>query len=224
MFLGGHSGHGGVRVSVGNITTPVDPAIVHADPATVVAAGVGTQGALRAISFHLGPFVAGLTSPAYGKLWVLGENLACPAGRLAVHSRIGLVPQPAGRPPGFTVRQLVSHAAWLAGLDGPEQELAVARALDALGLADWANLPVRAVPEVTARLTWLAAASVHEPELLLLDGLLDGIDGRDAACVADAVRDASMATPVVVAGRDPESLDRACGHVVTLAQGVIAGG
>jgi ABC-2 type transport system ATP-binding protein len=208
---------------------------------------VGTQGALRAISFHLGPFVAGrtavgiagppgagktalidllsgLASPAYGKLWVLGENLVGPVGRAAVHSRVGLVPQPAGRPRGFTVRQLISHAGWLAGLDGRERELAVARSLDSLRLADWASLPVRAVPEVTARLTWLAAAPVHEPDLVLLDGILDGIDGPDAACVADAVRDASMAAPLVVAGRDPERLDRACGHVLTLAQGVIAGG
>jgi ABC-type multidrug transport system ATPase subunit len=234
-------------VSVGHATTPVDPAIIHAEPATVVAAGVGTQGALRAVSFHLGPFIpgrtavgiagqvragktalidllAGLSAPAHGKLRVLGEDLTFPAGRAAVRCRIGLVPQPAGRPPGFTVRQLVAHAGWLAGLPGPGQELAVARALDSLGLADWANLPVRAVPEVAARLTWLAAASVHEPELLLLDGVLDGMDDRDASCVADAVREAAMTTAVVVTGRDPERLDRACGHVLTLAQGVIAGG
>ena len=234
-------------MSVGHVTTPVDPAIFHAEPATVVAAGVGTHAVLRAISFHLGPFVpgrtavgiagapgagktalidllAGLSVPVHGKLWVLGEDLSCPAGRLAVRCRIGLVPQPAGRPPGFTVRQLVAHAGWLAGLPGPEQELAVARALDSLGLADWANIPVRAVPDVAARLTWLAAASVHEPGLLLLDGVLDGIDDRDAACVADAVREATMVTAVVITGRDPERLARASGHVLTLAHGVVAGG
>jgi ABC-type multidrug transport system ATPase subunit len=234
-------------VSVGHATTPVDPATIRAHPATVVAAGVGTQGGLRSVSFHLGPFVpgrtavgiagargagktalidllAGLSGPAHGKLWVLGDDLSCPAGRAAVRRRIGLLPQPAGRPPGFTVRQLVAHAAWLAGLPGREQDLAVARALDSLRLADWANLAVRSIPEVGARLTWLAAASVHEPELLLLDGVLDGMNDGEAACVADAVREVTMTTPVVVAGRDPERLDRACGHVLTLAQGVIAGG
>lgn len=168
--------------------------------------------------------LAGLSVPAHGKLWVLGEDLSCPAARAAVRCRIGLVPQPAGRPPGFTVRQLVAHAGWLAGLPGHEQDLAVARALDSLGLTDWANLPVRAVPVVTARLTWLAAASVHEPGLLLLDGILDGIGDRDAACVADAVRDAAMATAVVLTGRDSARLDRACGLVLTLAHGVVAGG
>ena len=234
-------------MSLGHATTPADPAIIQAEPATVVAAGIGTQGALRSASFHLGPFVpgrtavgiagpqgagktaltdllAGLTVPAHGKLRVLGEDLSCPAGRAAVRYRIGLVPQPAGRPPGFTVRQLVAHAGWLAGLPGHEQDLAVARALDSLGLADWANLPVRSVPEGTARLTWLAAASVHEPELLLLDGVLDGMDDRDAVCVADAVRDAAMVTAVVVTGQDPERLERACGHVLTLAQGVLTSG
>lgn len=234
-------------MSLGHATTPVNPAIIHGEPATVVAAGVGTQGVLRSVSFHLGPFVpgqtavgiagprgagktalidllAGLAAPAHGKLRVLGEDLSCPAGRAAVRCRIGLVPQPAGRPPGFTVRQLVAHAGWLAGLPGPEQDLAVARALDSLRLADWADLPVRYVPEVAARLAWLAAASVHEPELLLLDGVLDGMGDRDWGCVADAVREAAMATAVVITGRDPERLERACGHVLTLAQGVISGG
>lgn len=234
-------------MSVGHVTRPAGPAIAHAEPATVIAAGVGTQGTLRAVSFHLGPFVpgqtavgvagppgagktelvdllAGIAVPAHGELRVLGEDLACLVGRLAVRSRVGLVPQPAGRPPGFTVRQLVSHAGWLAGLSGPEQELAVARSLDSLRLAGWANLPVRAVPEVTARLTWLAAATVHEPELLLLDGVLDGIDAGGAACVAGAVRDASMATAVVITGCDAGLLERASGHVLTLAHGVMAGG
>jgi ABC-type multidrug transport system ATPase subunit len=213
----------------------------------VVAAGVGTQGVLRAVSFQLGPFApgrtavaiaglpgagkttlidlaAGLSAPAHGQLRVLGKDLTRAAGRAAVRRRIGLVPQPAGRPPGFTTRQLVRHAAWLAGLPGQERELAVARVLDSLGLGDWAHLAVRAVPEVVLRLSWIAAASVHEPELLLLDGVLDGMSEEDAACVADAVREASMATAVLVTGRDPERLGRACGHVLTLAQGVIAGG
>jgi ABC-type multidrug transport system ATPase subunit len=182
---------------------------------------VGPRGAGKTALIDL---LAGLAVPAYGNLRVLGEDLGCPAGRAAVRCRIGLVPQPSGRPPGFTVRQLVAHAGWLAGLPGPEQDLAVARALDSLSLEDWANLPVRAVPEVTARLTWLAAASVHEPQLLLLDGVLDGMDDQDAACVADAVREAAAATAVVVTGRDPERLERACGQVLTLTQGVIASG
>jgi len=74
---------------------------------------------------------------------------------------------------------------------------------------------------VIARLAKLAAAAVHEPELLLIDGLLDGLGPRDTEIVAASIRDLGRDTAIVALGRDPALLAMACDEVLTLADGII---
>jgi ABC-type branched-subunit amino acid transport system ATPase component len=74
---------------------------------------------------------------------------------------------------------------------------------------------------VIARRARLAAAAVHEPELLLLDGLLDGLGPRDAASVADSIRDLGRDTAIIAIGGDAAALALACDEVLTLADGII---
>nr|MDQ2877278.1 hypothetical protein [Actinomycetota bacterium] len=88
-------------------------------------------------------------------------------------------------------------------------------------LLPWADVPVRAAPDPVARRARLAAAAVHQPELLLIDGLLDGLDPLDAAELAASIRDIGLDTGIVASGRDADSLTLACGDVLTLANGIL---
>ena len=99
------------------------------------------------------------------------------------------------------VRSLVGQAARTANLPGHDREVLAAAILDRLALTPWADVPVRAAPAVIARRVRLAAAAVHEPELLLVNGLLDGLDARDAAIVADGIRDLGRDTAIIAIGR-----------------------
>jgi phospholipid/cholesterol/gamma-HCH transport system ATP-binding protein/D-methionine transport system ATP-binding protein len=93
--------------------------------------------------------------------------------------------------------------------------------LDRLALTPWADVPMRAAPPVIVRRAKLAAAAVHEPELLLIDGLLDGLGPRDTEIVAASIRDLGRDTAIVAIGRDSAPLAMACGEVLTLADGII---
>ena len=119
------------------------------------------------------------------------------------------------------MRGLVSHAARVANLPGRDCEVLAAAILDRLALTPWADVPVRAAPTVIARRAKLAAAVVHEPELLLIDGLLDGLGPRDTENVAASIRDLGRDTAIVATGRDSAALALACGEVLTLADGII---
>ncbi len=227
----------GVRSSYG--TTGMAP---------VLAAGVGVRHGwtwvLRAASFRLDPQVAGrpvigiavaretarsavtdllggLARPAYGELRVLGQDLTTPQGRAAVRRYVGIARSPARPQPVRRVRGLVGQAARMANLPGHDREVLAAAILDRLALTPWADVPVRAAPAVIARRARLAAAAVHEPELLLVDGLLDGLDARDAASVADGIRDLGRDTAIIAIGRDPAVLALACDEVLTLSDGII---
>ncbi len=216
--------------------------------APVLAAGVGVRHGwtwvLRAASFRLDPAVAGrgaigiavaresarsavadllggLAPPAYGELRVLGQDLTTPQGRAAVRRYVGIARSPARPQPVRRVRGAVGRAARMANLPGHDREVLAAAILDRLALTPWADVPLRAAPMVIARRARLAAAAVHEPELLVVDGLLDGLAARDAATVADGIRDLSRDTAVIAIGRDPAVLAMACDEVLTLSDGII---
>jgi len=222
-------------------------------PATaVLAAGVGVQRSwgwsLRAASFRLESpltgqpalgilissraaasaivdLLAGLIAPSYGELRVLGEDMRTERGRGAVRARIGIV-RHTGPVIGSTVRirGLVDHAARRTRLPRRDRNLLTADILDRLALLPWADVPVRAAPDPIARRARLAAAVVHQPELLLIDGLLDGLDPLDTAELAASIRDIGLDTGIVASGRDADSLTLACGEVLTLANGILVPG
>jgi ABC-type multidrug transport system ATPase subunit len=214
----------------------------------VLAAGVGVRRgriwALRSVSFRLDApisgsmalgvaisrptaatalvdLLAGLVQPAYGELRVLGEDLTTSQGRAAVRARVGVARGAARPQPAFRVRGLVEHAARLARLPSRDRGPLAAAIVDRLGLTPWAEVPLRAAPEVVCRRARLAAAAVHQPELLLVDGLLDDLSPAEANALTDALLDLGRDATIVITGRDPATLALACGEVLTMADGIL---
>jgi ABC-type multidrug transport system ATPase subunit len=165
--------------------------------------------------------LAGLVRPAYGELRVLGEDLTTAAGRAAVRDRVGVARRVARPKPAFRVRGLVEHAARLAGLPSQDRDPLAAAIVDRLSLTPWSDVPLRSAPEAIGRRARLAAAAVHQPDLLLIDGLLDDLPLGDAGALAEAIRDLGRDTAVIATGRDPVTLALACGEVLTMADGIL---
>jgi ABC-type multidrug transport system ATPase subunit len=214
----------------------------------VLAAGVGARRGwtwvLRAASFRLDSSGSGLLTagiavsraadasavvgllsgaarPAYGQLRVLGEDLTTAHGRRAVRARVGVARRRMRRPRAGRVRGLVEHTGQLTRLPAGDRDLLVASVLDRLALAPWADVPLRAAPELISRRARLAAAAVYQPDLLLLDGLLDGLTPRDQAALADAVRDLARDTAIVAVGRDARALALVSDQLLTLRHGIL---
>jgi ABC-2 type transport system ATP-binding protein len=217
-----------------------------ADP--VLAAGIGVRRgrgwAVRAASFRIGPpvpgraglgilidhpaqsaaivdLLAGVARPAYGELRVLGHDMATIRGRASVRRRVGVARRNARPLPGIRVRGLIEHAARLAPGGRHDRHVLAASIIDRLSLTPWADVQLRAAPDSIARRARLAAAAVHQPELLLLDGLLDGLAPRDVTVLAAAIRNLSRDCGVLLAGADRAALELACDDVLVLAHGVL---
>jgi ABC-2 type transport system ATP-binding protein len=218
-----------------------------ADP--VLAAGIGIRRggrwAVRAASFRVGPpmpgksalgiaasppaagsalvdVLAGASSVAYGELRVLGFDLSTARGRHAVRSRVGVARRNSRLLPGIRVRGLVEHAARLAGPGTGDRQILAAAILDRMALTPWAEVPVRLAPEAVGRRARLAAAAVHQPELLLADGLLDGLRPQEASALAEVISDLGRDTSILLTGLNAQMLALACGEVMLMADGVLA--
>jgi ABC-2 type transport system ATP-binding protein len=182
---------------------------------------VGIAISRRSVATTLVDLLAGLVRPAYGELRVLGEDLTTAQGRSAVRGKVGVARRIARPQPAFRVRGLVEHAARLARLPGRDRDPLAAAIVDRLALTPWADVPLRAAPEVVCRRARLAAAAVHQPDLLLIDGMLDDLGPGDTTALAGAIRDLSTDTTVVAVGRDPSALALACSEVLAMSDGIL---
>jgi len=147
--------------------------------------------AVRSISFEveqgdifgfLGPNGAGKTttikvltaliSPTAGKVELFGANVADPATR----QRFGFLPESPYIYPYLTPEEFVSLCARLSGLRGRRLRGKVAEVLETAGMAHAADRPARKLSKGMLQRTGLAAALVSDPELLILDEPMSGLD------------------------------------------------
>ena len=100
----------------------------------------------------------------------------------AARRRFGYMPEERGLYPGMVIAEQLQYLARLHGLSGIDARSATRRWLERLGVADRANSKVETLSLGNQQRVQLAAALVHEPELLILDEPLSGLDpvGIDA--------------------------------------------
>lgn len=165
--------------------------------------------------------LAGLAPPSYGELRVLGQDMGTAHGRAAIRRHVGVARKTTRPRPVLRVRGLIEHAARLARLPNCDHQLLAAAIIDRLGLSPWADVPLRAVPEPIIRRVRLAAAAAHQPNLLILDSLLDDLAPQDVAALAADIRDLGRDTAIVATGSDASALALACDEVVTMADGIV---
>lgn len=94
----------------------------------------------------------------------------------ALRRRFGYLPEERGLYPGMVVREQLQYLARLHGMKVADARLATSRWLERLGVGDRAASKVESLSLGNQQRVQLAAALVHEPELLILDEPLSGLD------------------------------------------------
>jgi ABC-2 type transport system ATP-binding protein len=222
-------------------------AVETAIPALAAGVGVrrGPGWALRSASFRLDPaelgsaalgvvasrqdaallidLLSGRLAAGYGILQVLGQDMSTVRGRSAARRRVGIFRRGARPRPGLRIRGLVEHAARQYCQPGDDRHLLVAAILDRLTLTPWAGVPLRSAPDLVARRAGIAAAAVHQPDLLLADGLLDDLPAPELAVLVDVIHDLERDAALLITGRDAEALGQACAEVLACEAGILVG-
>jgi len=111
----------------------------------------------------------------------------------AERRRFGYMPEERGLYPGMRVREQLQYLARLHGL-GATRAAAVAGAwLERLGIADRAEGRVDALSHGNQQRVQLASALLHEPDLLVLDEPLAGLDPAGIDAVGDVLLEQARA-------------------------------
>jgi len=117
--------------------------------------------------------ITGQLRPSKGTVRVLGEPIW---GNSALYSRIGFCPEQDAFYERMTGAEWVTALVGLNGLSPQEAAEAARRALEAVDLLDAAGKRIGAYSKGMRQRVKLAQAIAHDPELLILDEPLSGMD------------------------------------------------
>lgn len=113
-----------------------------------------------------------LVRPTGGRGTVLGR----PLGDRPTLARVGYLPENLRFPDYLTGRQAVDYFASLAKMPRPSRRRRSAELLETVGMARWADRPVRTYSKGMRQRVGLAVSLVNDPDLLVLDEPTDGVD------------------------------------------------
>jgi ABC-2 type transport system ATP-binding protein len=138
-----------------------------------------------------------------------------------VRRRIGYMPEERGLYPKMRVRDQLVYLAELHGATRRDARAATERWVERLGLSDRAGDRVEALSLGNQQRVQLAAALVHEPDVLILDEPFSGLDpvGVDVLAEALAERVREDGVPVVFSSHQLELVERLSDAVGIIAEG-----
>ena len=134
---------------------------------------VGLLGPNGAGKSTLIKMMAGLLAPSRGTMRVYGAD---PFVDVAVRARIGYAPEHESTWDELTALELVTTMARFAGVPAHRADKAAKDALAQVGMTGAMQRPVRGFSKGMRQRTKLAATIAHDPDFLLLDEPLTGVD------------------------------------------------
>ncbi|MEO8483799.1 MAG: ABC transporter ATP-binding protein [Acidobacteriota bacterium] len=130
---------------------------------------LGPNGAGKSTTLKL---LLDLLRPSAGQAEVLGR----PAGDTRARQRLGFLPENPTFYDHLTAEELLRYFSGLFGLTGSEARRRAAHALDRVGLGADRRRPIRQYSKGMVQRVGLAQALVNDPELIVLDEPMSGLD------------------------------------------------
>jgi ABC-2 type transport system ATP-binding protein len=193
----------GPVVALSDVTFQIGPGVT---------ALLGPNGAGKSTLFRV---VCGLANPSRGMVRIFGED---PHANPALTRRIGIAPQQEQLFEHRTASDFVELAAVLHSLEDPSGT--ARRALEAVELDPDDPRPLSAYSKGMRQRVKLAQALVNDPDLLVLDEPLEGLDPRQRLRSIEMFRRlGEEGKTVIVSSHVLEEVERFGSRILVIAQG-----
>jgi len=141
---------------------------------------VGPNGAGKTTCIKM---LTGLIFPTGGSAKIFGETIPSPRAM----ARAGFLPENPYVYPYLTPREFVTLCGRLSGMTRAELDARVEKTIARVGMSEAIDRPVRALSKGMGQRVGLAAALVHDPDLLILDEPMSGLDPVGRKDVRDLI-------------------------------------
>jgi ABC-2 type transport system ATP-binding protein len=178
---------------------------------------VGPNGAGKTTTLSM---VTGLLRPDDGSVRIVGRDVwTDPVG---VKSRIGVLPEGLRLFERLSGRELLAYTGRLRGLPGTEVDKRAAQLLDVLDLTGAQHKLVVDYSTGMRKKIGLAAALLHNPEVLFLDEPFEGVDPVSAQVIRGVLEHYTVSGGTVVfSSHVMELVESLCDWVAVMAEGRI---
>jgi ABC-2 type transport system ATP-binding protein len=180
---------------------------------------LGPNGAGKTTTLKM---ITGLITATAGSIGIFGIAAPSPDAM----ARVGFLPENPYVYPYLTPREFVTLCGRLSGLSGERLRASVAKAIDRVGITYAIDRSARTLSKGMLQRAALAAAIVHDPELLILDEPMSGLDPVGRKEVRDIVlEEKSRGRTVFFSSHILSDVEMLCDRVCILRRGevVVAG-
>ena len=180
---------------------------------------VGLLGPNGAGKSTLMKLMAGLLRPSRGTLAVYGKN---PFEDVAVRRRIGYAPEHEKTWDELTALELVTVMAKLAGVPSNRATTAAKDAIAQMGMTDSMHRRVKGFSKGMRQRTKLATAIAHDPDFILLDEPLTGVDPIARVDIVERIRKlADLGKTIVVSSHVLYEIEALTSEIVVIYRGQV---
>jgi ABC-2 type transport system ATP-binding protein len=176
---------------------------------------LGPNGAGKTTTIKM---LTGLIAPTSGRATIFGEPI--PSARAM--RRVGFLPENPYVYPYLTPREFVEMCAHLSGVGMRAVRQRTERVLEQVGILYAADRQVRRLSKGMLQRTGLAAALVADPELLILDEPMSGLDPVGRKEVRDVIlKERADGRTIFFSTHILSDVEMMCDHVTILRQGSV---
>jgi ABC-2 type transport system ATP-binding protein len=195
----------GQVIGLVDVTSELEPGVIGL---------LGPNGAGKSTFLKL---LTGQLKPSQGIVRLLGRD---PFLDSSVHSKVGFCPEPDAFYEDMTGREFVTYLTRLHGFSRAETKRRTDRALERVDMTEAESRRIRTYSKGMRQRIKLAQAIAHEPEVLVLDEPLTGMDPVARRRTQELVREMGAAgTTVLVSSHVLHEVETMTHNVVLLYQG-----
>ena len=162
--------------------------------------------------------LAGLLCPTRGSIWIAGHDLAMDS--IGARRRLGFAPESGGL---FPLLSPLEHLALCSDLHELDREDAARRGrdlLERLGAEDCASQRIDTLSKGQTQKVLLACTLLHDPEVLLLDEPLSGLDAAAVRSVKELLTElAAAGRAILFSSHVLDVVERVCERAIILDEG-----
>jgi ABC-type multidrug transport system ATPase subunit len=175
---------------------------------------VGPNGAGKTTLFSL---MCGYIFPSAGELQILGNK----PGSRQLFGQLAALPQDAQLDPRFSIIHQLTFYGQLQGLSKSVANKESERVLELVGLSDVLTQKPMDLSHGMRKRATIAQALLGKPKIVMLDEATAGLDPIHAREVRELVSALSSEATFLLSSHDLSELERLCGQVLHLDQGVL---
>jgi len=181
-----------------------------------VVALLGPNGAGKTTTMRM---LTGFYEPTAGTATVGGHDVQ--TDRKAVQSLIGYLPESASSYPDMLVSEFLHFIAESRNLSAEATERGIDKAVKVTDLTKYLYSPIMHLSKGYKQRVGLAAALLHDPQVLILDEPTSGLDPNQINEIRQLIRDLSKEKTIILSTHILKEVEDTCERAIIIADGRI---